>query len=106
MRRTVSFLPSRVYSSSTASLPVSRAVSILELLADEGELGVTELGRRLGVHKATASRLVFADGDRGAVVTGAAGGGAPSAAQGAAQSPAKPARPAKAKTPAAQGDLF
>jgi IclR family transcriptional regulator, acetate operon repressor len=38
---------------------VSRAVSILQLLADgEGELGVTELGRRLGVHKATASRLV------------------------------------------------
>jgi len=37
---------------------VHRAVSILELLAQEGELGVTELGRRLGVHKATASRLV------------------------------------------------
>lgn len=37
---------------------VARAVRILELLAYEGELGVTELGRRLGVHKATASRLV------------------------------------------------
>jgi len=37
---------------------VHRAVSILELLAQEGELGVSELGRRLGVHKATASRLV------------------------------------------------
>ena len=38
---------------------VGRAVSILELLADsQGEMGVTELGRRLGVHKATASRLV------------------------------------------------
>jgi IclR family transcriptional regulator, acetate operon repressor len=38
---------------------VSRAVSVLQALADsEGELGVTELGRRLGVHKATASRLV------------------------------------------------
>ncbi len=37
---------------------VHRAVSILELLAQEGELGVTELGGRLGVHKATASRLV------------------------------------------------
>src|SRR5436190_21237178 len=37
---------------------VGRALTILELLADERELGVTELGRRLGVHKATASRLV------------------------------------------------
>ena len=38
---------------------VDRAMSILELLADsDGELGVSELGRRLGVHKATASRLV------------------------------------------------
>jgi IclR family transcriptional regulator, acetate operon repressor len=38
---------------------VARAVSVLQALADsEGELGVTELGRRLGVHKATASRLV------------------------------------------------
>jgi IclR family transcriptional regulator, acetate operon repressor len=46
---------------------VSRAVSILELLADEGELGVTELGRRLGVHKATASRLVSTLGDHGLV---------------------------------------
>jgi IclR family transcriptional regulator, acetate operon repressor len=38
---------------------VDRAISILEQLAgSEGELGVSELGRRLGVHKATASRLV------------------------------------------------
>ena len=36
---------------------VSRAVRALELIAQEGELGVTDLGRRLGVHKATASRL-------------------------------------------------
>ena len=35
---------------------VSRALRALELIADAGELGVTELGRRLGVHKATASR--------------------------------------------------
>jgi exodeoxyribonuclease VII large subunit len=42
-----------------------------------------------------AVRLVFADGDRGAVVTGAAGGASP-----------KPAKPAKAKAPAEQGDLF
>ena len=38
---------------------VRRAVSILEMLADgDGERGVTEVGRRLGVHKATASRLL------------------------------------------------
>lgn len=38
---------------------VERAASILEVLAEAGpELGVTELGKRLGVHKATASRLV------------------------------------------------
>src|SRR3989442_5525794 len=38
---------------------VARAVGVLQALAEsEGELGVTELGRRLGVHKATASRLV------------------------------------------------
>lgn len=37
---------------------VARAVSILEILASsDRELGVTEIGRRLGVHKATASRL-------------------------------------------------
>lgn len=46
---------------------VSRAVTILGLLADEGELGVTELGRRLGVHKATASRLLSTLGDHGMV---------------------------------------
>src|SRR5438477_6874935 len=47
---------------------VSRAVSVLQaLIAEEGELGVTELGRRLGVHKATASRLVATLAERGLV---------------------------------------
>ena len=36
---------------------VDRALICLELIAEAGELGVTELGKRLGVHKATASRL-------------------------------------------------
>jgi DNA-binding IclR family transcriptional regulator len=36
---------------------VARALQALELIAEAGELGVTDLGRRLGVHKATASRL-------------------------------------------------
>ncbi len=44
---------------------VRRAVTALELVAESGALGVTELGRRLGVHKATASRLVAALAERG-----------------------------------------
>jgi IclR family acetate operon transcriptional repressor len=44
---------------------VRRAVTALELIADAGELGVSELGRRLGVHKATASRLVATLAERG-----------------------------------------
>src|SRR5438876_11288382 len=47
---------------------VARAVRILELLAEgPEELGVTELGRRLGVHKATASRLVATLAEHGLV---------------------------------------
>jgi DNA-binding IclR family transcriptional regulator len=46
---------------------VGRALGILEALADGGEMGVTELGRLLGVHKATASRLVATLADRGLV---------------------------------------
>src|SRR5438105_14363904 len=46
---------------------VSRALRSLELIADAGELGVSELGRRLGVHKATASRLAAALAERGLV---------------------------------------
>ena len=51
---------------------VSRALSILEELADEGDLGVTEVGRRLGVHKATASRLLATLADYGLVQRDAA----------------------------------
>jgi DNA-binding IclR family transcriptional regulator len=36
----------------------------LEVVADAGEIGVSELGRRLGVHKATASRLAAALAER------------------------------------------
>jgi IclR family acetate operon transcriptional repressor len=46
---------------------VNRAVRSLELIAEAGELGVTELGRRLGVHKATASRLAATLAERGLV---------------------------------------
>jgi DNA-binding IclR family transcriptional regulator len=46
---------------------VSRALRALELIADAGELGVTELGRRLDVHKATASRLISTLAERGLV---------------------------------------
>ncbi len=44
---------------------VNRALRALELVAEEGELGVTELGRRLDVHKATASRIVATLAERG-----------------------------------------
>jgi DNA-binding IclR family transcriptional regulator len=46
---------------------VTRAVLALEQIAEAGQLGVTELGRRLGVHKATASRLVATLAERGLV---------------------------------------
>jgi DNA-binding IclR family transcriptional regulator len=44
---------------------VRRALTALELVADAGELGVSELGRQLGVHKATASRLAATLAERG-----------------------------------------
>ncbi len=46
---------------------VDRAVAILEILARDGEAGVTEVARELGVHKSTASRLLAAL-DRGELV--------------------------------------
>ena len=46
---------------------VTRAIRCLELIAEAGELGVSELGRRLGVHKATASRLAATLAERGLV---------------------------------------
>ena len=39
---------------------VDRAVAILEILARDGEAGVTEVARELEVHKSTASRLLAA----------------------------------------------
>lgn len=46
---------------------VDRAITILELLAQHGTLGVTALAGHLGVHKSTASRLVAALERRGLV---------------------------------------
>lgn len=37
---------------------VDRALSVLEVLAERGASGVTEIAARLGVHKSTASRLI------------------------------------------------
>ncbi|MEH3142270.1 MAG: IclR family transcriptional regulator [Mycobacterium kyogaense] len=39
---------------------VDRAVSVLEILARLGEVGVTELANEIGVHKSTVSRLLSA----------------------------------------------
>lgn len=58
---------------------VDRAISILELLARDGEAGITEIAGELGVHKSTASRLVYTlqarelveqDGERGRFTIG------------------------------------
>jgi DNA-binding IclR family transcriptional regulator len=58
----------------TSVQSVDRALTILELLAREGEAGVTEIAADLGVHKSTAfrllatleaHRLVEQDGERG-----------------------------------------
>ncbi|ASR37918.1 IclR family transcriptional regulator [Prauserella marina] len=46
---------------------VDRAISVLELLARNGEAGITEIAEELGVHKSTASRLVGALEARGLV---------------------------------------
>lgn len=46
---------------------VDRAVSILEMLAHDGELGVTKIADELGVHKSTAFRLIAALEQRGLV---------------------------------------
>lgn len=46
---------------------VERAIDVLELLADRGECGVTEVATELHVHKSTASRLLAVLLDRGMV---------------------------------------
>jgi IclR family acetate operon transcriptional repressor len=53
---------------------VNRALRALEVIAEDGELGVTELGRRLGVHKATASRLAATLADHGMLERDPVGG--------------------------------
>src|ERR1700744_2730145 len=44
---------------------VDRAISVLELLAEHGRAGITEIADELGVHKSTASRLVSVLENRG-----------------------------------------
>src|SRR5258708_38652539 len=53
---------------------VDRAVAILEILARDGEAGVTEVAGELGVHKSTASRLLAALDRRELVTQDAARG--------------------------------
>lgn len=60
--------------SSTDGSPVQsvdRAVTVLEILAREGEAGVTEIAVELGVHKSTAFRLIAALENRGLVAQNA-----------------------------------
>jgi DNA-binding IclR family transcriptional regulator len=49
---------SAVASGSAGVQSVDRALTILSLLAERGDLGVTEIAKGLGVHKSTAFRLV------------------------------------------------
>lgn len=58
---------------------VDRAISILELLLRNGDAGITDIAEALGVHKSTASRLVYTlqarelveqDGERGRFTIG------------------------------------
>jgi DNA-binding IclR family transcriptional regulator len=53
---------------------VNRAIRALEIIAENGELGVTELGGHLGVHKSTASRLAATLADHGLLDRDPAGG--------------------------------
>jgi DNA-binding IclR family transcriptional regulator len=46
---------------------VDRAVTVLEILAERGEAGVTEVAAEIAVHKSTAFRLLAALEDRGLV---------------------------------------
>jgi DNA-binding IclR family transcriptional regulator len=46
---------------------VDRAISVLELLARNGDTGITEIAGELGVHKSTASRLLSVLEARGLV---------------------------------------
>jgi DNA-binding IclR family transcriptional regulator len=50
---------------------VDRAVTVLEILARDGEVGVSDLAGELGVHKSTAFRLVAALENRGLVTQNA-----------------------------------
>lgn len=52
-----SLLDDEVTTSSSVQ-SVDRAASILQFLAADGELGITEIAKLLGVHKSTAFRLV------------------------------------------------
>jgi DNA-binding IclR family transcriptional regulator len=42
-------------------------MQLLEIIAEDGEMGVSDLARRLGVHKATASRLASTLAGRGLI---------------------------------------
>jgi DNA-binding IclR family transcriptional regulator len=46
---------------------VVRAMQLLEVIAEDGEMGVSDLARHLGVHKATASRLASTLASRGLI---------------------------------------
>lgn len=57
----------RAVSNGAAVQSVDRAITVLEILARRGEVGVTDIAAELGVHKSTAFRLVSVLENRGLV---------------------------------------
>jgi DNA-binding IclR family transcriptional regulator len=57
----------RAASNGAAVQSVDRAITVLEILARRGEVGVTDIASELGVHKSTAFRLVSVLENRGLV---------------------------------------
>jgi len=57
--------PRTLPSNDTTIQSVDRAITILEFLAEHGEMGVTEVAVELGVHRSTAFRLLAALERRG-----------------------------------------
>jgi DNA-binding IclR family transcriptional regulator len=72
--RTVQSAEGREDSGAGPVQSVDRAAAILEILARDGEAGVTQVARELGVHKSTASRLLAALDRRELVAQDAARG--------------------------------
>lgn len=84
---------------------VDRAVTVLEILAQRGEAGVSEVAEAIDVHKSTAFRslgaleahgMVEQEGERGSTASASASYGWPGRSPGASTSPSTAAGSASA----------